>query len=237
MNLDSILNYLNDDLFSGGLNIKVATRERDVLYRIPFLDSLVRNKRIIHVGCVDHVALFEKKLESDNWLHKILSNSSLECIGIDIDVEGIAYIKDKGYQDVYCLDMIKDDVPFFLKNKQWDYMILGEILEHIDNPVSFLTILRHKYSEIVRNFIITVPNAYTYMNLKALYRNVEIINTNHRYWFTPYTLGKVCIKSGFKIDSFYFARKSTIKSFFPFKKIFFSFFPVLRDTIIMILKP
>jgi hypothetical protein len=237
MDMNSVNDYLNGDLFDGGLTIKVAEPEKHVLYRLPFLESIVRNKRIIHVGCVDHLELINYKIIEKNWLHKILCDSSSKCVGIDINKQGIDYLIQNGFTDVHYHDIIEDEVPSFLQNYKWDYMILGEILEHIDNPVLFLLNLRKKYSEIVSKFIITVPNAYTYMNLISLTRNVEIINSDHRYWFTPYTLGKICVKSGFRIDSYFFARKSQIKSILPFKKLVFRILPVLRDTIIMILYP
>ena len=49
------------------------------------------------------------------------------------------------YNNVLCADIINDDIPS-LKKEKWDYLIMGEILEHIDNPVSFLTKINEKYN-------------------------------------------------------------------------------------------
>jgi len=236
MDLNLVNGYLIGNEFSGGLKVKVAFTEKSVLYRIPFLETLAKNKRIIHIGCVDHVELLNDKIVSNTWLHKILKESAKQCIGIDINRTGIEFLMEKGYRDVYYLDIINDDIPDYIKDQHWDYMILGEILEHVDNPVFFLSALKAKYANIVDYLIITVPNAYTLMNLISIFRNTEIINSDHRYWFTPYTLGKICIISGFNVDSYYFARKSVIKSVFPIKNFIFRFFPILRDTLIFILK-
>jgi len=45
----------------------------------------------------------------------------------------------------------------------------------------------------VERIIITVPSALRFRNLNGM---KECINTDHRYWFTPFTIAKVCIEAG-----------------------------------------
>ena len=84
-------------------------------------------------------------------------------------------------------------------------MILGEILEHVPNPVDFLKAITVKYYNKVKSIIITAPNAWGRKWEKALNNNVEFINSDHYYWFTPYTLGRVMIAGGIVPQSIYFA--------------------------------
>ena len=75
--------------------------------------------------------------------------------------------------------------------------MFGEIIEHLDDPVSFLKVFKAKYGENVSRFIITVPSIYNkrqFINMKN-YR--EVINSDHRFWFTPYTISKVLVSAGY----------------------------------------
>ena len=90
---------------------------------------------------------------------------------------------------------LKDDLD--LGDEMWDYMILGELIEHVDNPVAFLRTIKQKFQGKVNKIIITVPNAFNILSAKYMKKNVECINSDHRYWFSPYTLLKVATLSGF----------------------------------------
>ena len=101
-----------------------------------------------------------------------------------------------------------------LKSEQWQYIVLGEVLEHINNPVEFLTQLNSNFKGHVDSIIITVPNAFALKNIKNAFRNVEEINSDHRYYFTPYTLGKILTLSGYRNMEFSFAETMPIISSF-----------------------
>lgn len=91
--------------------------------------------------------------------------------------------------------------------QRWDYAILGEILEHIDNPVSYLNAIQQLYSDCLIRIVITVPNAWTQATMRMANRSTEIINSDHRYWFTPYTLSKVMVQAGLHLEDLYFANR------------------------------
>ncbi|MDN5338800.1 MAG: hypothetical protein PWQ20_1870 [Thermotogaceae bacterium] len=44
----------------------------------------------------------------------------------------------------------------------------------------------------------TAPNALRYSNFIFAQKNIEVINSDHRYWFTPYTLSKIALMAGIK---------------------------------------
>ena len=80
----------------------------------------------------------------------------------------------------------------FTTTNDWDFVLLGEIIEHVDNPVDFLKSIKDKFKPFSKKIIITAPNAYSYTHvLSYIENNVELINSDHRFWFTPYTILKL----------------------------------------------
>lgn len=195
MKINEIESYLSGENFSNGLQIDCFTGE-NVIDRLDFLVEETRGKSVLHLGFTDHLPLIEEKIKQDRWLHKRLVESCSFCVGADINKSAIKFIsEDLGIDNVYFHDVIKDEPLEILKTNKIDYIILGEVLEHIDNPVEFLQIINRKYFGIAGKIIITVPNAFDYNNVNLLKKNVEAINTDHRYWFTPFTIAKVVYRS------------------------------------------
>lgn len=236
MNIEEARQYLKGESFSNSLKLSISKSESRILYRIPEIESIVKDKSIIHVGCVDHLPLIEEKRQNGNWLHERLDKICSKCIGVDINQEGLDYMKKIGFNNVFNLNIIENEVPDYIKSKHWDYMLLGELLEHVDNPVEFLSSIKTKYQEHVDGLIITVPNAFRLLNFIGLKKHQEYINSDHRYWFTPYTLSKIAVCSGFEVDSFSFAQISNINWKSIRKKYYLTRYPAFRDCLVMTLK-
>lgn len=202
MKLKNIDDYLSDKRFDEGLKVKLSFDD-ERRTRIQKITDLSTNKRIIHVGCVDHLPIIEEKIRNNTWLHKLVTEVATECIGVDINEEGIAYMHKIGFNNAYHADLMKPTLPEIL-NKQWDYMILGEILEHVDNPCDFLKNLNLLYAKNVRQIVISVPNAFCYYNFRNIKKGIESINSDHRSTFTPYTLNKILYIAGFRLDDIYY---------------------------------
>ena len=207
-----IVRYLKGEQFSNGLYVPTAQKEATIPDRLTLLERIVQNRKIIHLGCVDHLPLIKTKIQGNTWLHARLSQCTRRCLGIDINPEGIAYLQTKlGYQDVVCMDILEDDAAM-LKSETWDYMIIGELLEHTDNPVQFLSVIREKYQDYINGLVITVPNAFAWANFIGNFRQQECINSDHRYWFTPYTLGKIVTQAGMSVRHFQFCERFPSKA-------------------------
>lgn len=228
--------YLSGDRFSNGLKVEFDWDEDDARYRsrIDWLVELCADKRVIHAGCVDHsVEQITRKQARGKWLHNRLWTSAERCLGVDKSEAGIEHLRTcLGYQDVECLDLLEPPGPA-ITNASWHYLILGEVLEHIDNPVAFLSGIRAHYSECVEALMVTVPNAFARDNFRAAKQNVEAINTDHRYWFTPFTLCKVVMAAGFTVDSLRLCRNGVIKKRTALKNAWFKRHPLLRNNIIL----
>jgi len=227
---EEVHSYLSGEKFTKALSLPISTTEKKVEYRVDYIVNKSRNQNVIHMGCADHI---ENKIQQGNWLHSLLEENCKICLGVDIDEQAIRYIKNLGFKNTMVLDIVKDPPPYEITEKKWDYMILGEILEHIDNPVAFLDEIHRKYSGVVKKMIISVPSAFRLINFKKTFKHIELINSDHRYWFTPYTLAKVCVLTGFKIDSFQMCKQSRLTRWSVINRFLLKRYPALRDTLVM----
>jgi hypothetical protein len=200
MNNFEILNdYLTGKKFSNGLTIKWEFGKQGLISRLRYLSELCKGKNIIHLGCLDHnKETIRKKMADNTWLHKILTDVSSSCLGIDIDPSLIDEIKSEmGIDNVICSDISTDVIRSEITSRQWDYLVCGEIIEHVDNPAAFLSSIRNKYASCIKQIIVTVPNSLNLGFVKNAFKTVESINTDHRYSFTPYNISKILVISGY----------------------------------------
>lgn len=230
------LQYLNGNKFSNGHTIKIGEKQ-GLTDRISLIAKMIKGRSTLHFGCVDHLPLIEDKVKNGTWLHEILTRESSECLGIDNNEEGIKYLEDKlGCDNVMAIDIIKDQAPKKLLEKKWEYVVMGEIIEHLDNPVLFLQSIREKIN--CERIIITVPNAFSFNNVKNIFKNVELINSDHRFWFTPYTISKVLSEAGFEVEEFHFCNgypfKKSRKRFF--KRYLLKSYPALNSNLLAVAK-
>jgi hypothetical protein len=62
--------YINGTKFHANCSIKYSF-DLKVKKRNQLLADLVKDTKIIHVGCVDHLDLIEEKIRANTWLHTI----------------------------------------------------------------------------------------------------------------------------------------------------------------------
>ncbi len=192
-----ILPFISGEKFSDSLKVEINELFEETT-RISLLKKTATHKKIIHVGCVDHLPLIESKITNNIWMHGQLSEAASTIIGVDINKEGIDYLQLKlDINNVVCADITTDDIPE-INGQKWDYLILGEVIEHVDNPVYFLQAIREKYKNIVNEIIITAPNILVKNRVLNMSKNsAEQINSDHKYWFSPYTLSKIISQAGY----------------------------------------
>jgi len=238
---DIYLKYLSAELFDQGLGFPIhaeTNAEPVVTDRFSLLERLCAGKRILHLGCADHMALIDKKMSNGTWVHGYLSKISLKCLGIDINRASIDYLQNRlGINNVMYAD-ITEEIPVSIKESSpWDIVFLGEMIEHIDNPVHFLQSLGKGLRGCAKELVMTAPNAISWQNYLNVRKGIECINSDHRYWFTPYTLAKVAHEASFKPTAFYFVTSYKlpkfrgIRSYLHHRRL--QRFPGFRETIVL----
>jgi hypothetical protein len=200
-----IVKYLTGESFQTSLTVDIEKTKYEIIPRETAITELIKNRNVIHIGCSDHIQVINEKIRTNTWLHKLITDNSKNCIGVDIDRESIGYIRNNlGYTNVFQGDILTDSFDVFKQNG-WDYVVFGEIMEHIDNPVNFLKVFKSRFGENVERFIITVPSIYNKRQFSNMLRYKEIINSDHRFWFTPYTISKIVAEAGYKPENITFS--------------------------------
>jgi hypothetical protein len=230
------LRYFKGAAFSSGLRVPIARPEKTIAYRMETIEEMVRGKKIIHVGCADHLPLIQEKIKQNKWFHKRLSDCTERCLGIDINPEGVDFMRGLGYRDTVAADLSAGDIPEAVKTDRWDYLVMGEILEHTDNPVVFLQTIGRSTRAHVDRTIVSVPNAFRLENFETVVRHAETINSDHRYWFTPYTLGKIGFQAGMQVEGFQLCQAFEVPRHRVVRRLLLILFPGFRDTVVMVFR-
>jgi len=235
---EETLLYLKGSKYSNALTLEFEADEEDYSYRtqIELLCELAAKKRVVHVGCVDHnIDTVNHKIKRKKWLHSRLCASAQRCHGIDIDSTGIQYIREKlGYNDTSCTDIFSDQFLELAQGDDWDHLFIPEVLEHIDDPVGFLRSIGTRYSSCFKNIVLTVPNALSQDNFKAAKSGKEIINSDHRFWFTPYTIARCLYSAGLRVEKILMCRHGSINWRALKRNRFYRKHPILRNDILVI---
>jgi hypothetical protein len=234
---DDILGFIRGEQFSSGCCLRLSGdfKERS---RLTYMQRVVKGASVLHIGCVDHTPdKVRRKLARGVWLHKLLMDSAELCAGVDINEPGVKYLsEDMGLPHIHCGDILRDTIPG-VNDRQWDFVVLGELLEHTDNPVDFLATLRGRPGLERAACIVTVPNAFYYKNFKKALKQYEDINSDHRYWFTPYTLAKVLTRAGYAVDDLQLTQDRAFKFFPPIPWFILSRYPLLRSKVVALASP
>ncbi len=192
----------------------------------------IGEKNIIHVGCTGHLHNIEKQLENGTHFHKMLMENFGNVIGVDINGEAISKLKKSGIENVYELNVLTEEDRLekiiqesFGENKYT--ILLPEVLEHIPNPVDFLSTIVKGQRGRECKIVISVPNAYGFGHVcDALFHNCENINMDHKYMFTPTTILKTMFVSGI------IPQKIEFLDLYKYSKIFRK--PILGNTIVVV---
>lgn len=167
--------------------------------RVTAVVARCEKQAVLHIGFADHEEVIADKSARGQWLHGRLLDVATSLIGIDVESAVVQRLCAQGFEDLYALDILTDPLPLRIAESTFECLVIGEVLEHCDNPVHFLKTISDRTDLVWRRMIVTVPNAYGLQTLRSVVRGREVINTDHRYWFSPYTLMKVATAAGLEV--------------------------------------
>lgn len=231
----NIIDYIQGKNFNDNIDFLIE-KDRKIPGRMEFVEALIQGKKVLHIGCLDHLPLIKEKIKKGVWFHQRLTNVADECVGIDIDQKGIDYVRSQfGISNIYYGDLEKDDKIEPILSQHWDYVIFGEVIEHLDNPVFFLKQFINVYNNNFEQIIITVPNCYRLENIRGMLQNTETVNSDHRYWFSPYTICKLIYQAGLNVTQLQMCKFIVLGGLREkLKDIFLNAYPITADTIVVI---
>lgn len=202
MNLSQYNDFLYDRKFSSDLSVQYPV-QKEIIGKMEYIQGLIEGKKVIDIGFADHYDLIDARIKSNDWVHARFRKWSSRIIGVDVDPRAVDYVREKfGLTDVFCHDITSAERPQPILQDNWDYLILSEVLEHIPDPALFLKRIRENYGSHIKRMIITVPNAFGLITLRSVFNRIERINSDHKFWFTPYTLSRVVTAAGLEVEDF-----------------------------------
>jgi 2-polyprenyl-3-methyl-5-hydroxy-6-metoxy-1,4-benzoquinol methylase len=183
---------------------------------------LDKNKTILDVGC------------NDGYLANV-SDVSNNFYGID-NLESSVKNARKQYQDAAVVDLNENNsVPW---KKKFDVIVFADVLEHLVDPGTTLSIFSNKYLKKDGCVIISLPNIANWqIRLKLLlgsfdYEEVGILDRTHLHFYT-FRSAKIFIEnSGLKIQKEQYG--SSV--FGGFLSLFSCFKTLLATSIIIVAK-
>lgn len=205
------LKYLKGAKFSARYDMKLEPN--NLVWRVDKIIEICTNAKVLHIGCCDHVSVIEKKIREGTWLHGLLDVKCAYLQGLDICQEAVEICNNNCYCSV---PIIAGDATLCRINKmdEYDYVLMAEMIEHVNNPVDFLKRTRENFKRqgFKGKYIITAPNALGIMRRNVFTKSCERINTDHKYWFSPFTLAKIMVEAGLIPEKCEFVQYSPCES-------------------------
>ena len=148
-----------------------------------------RDRSVLDVGCVGQA----RNHGSEHWLHGQLRKVASDLIGVDINLAGREELSIRGY------DVL---LPEELEGRTFERIVMGDVIEHVDNPVAFLEFYARYLADEGR-LIVTTPNAFSALQLFWIAtRNRVWVNPEHVCFYDPLTLAEVVERAGLEIVNF-----------------------------------
>jgi len=180
-----------------------------VVDREGFLLKAARGKSVLHLGCAD-APYFRSRAADASLLHTRLAAVATRIVGIDIDEEGVTFLRNTlGFKEVFLGDV--EDLSEVKLNRTFDLVVAGELLEHLPNPGRGLAGVKNLLTPD-GSLIITVPNAFSLKGFMRVARGVELTHPDHVCYFSVVTVGRLLAQCGYSAITYaYYVSRSASK--------------------------
>lgn len=152
----------------------------------------VRGPRILHVGCVNHELPTTPEAARDH-LHLQLCRqfASDRVVGVDLNADAVATLRAQG------MEVIAGDAHEMAFDGEFDTVLAGELIEHLENPGRFLAACRRALKPGGR-LVLSTPNPFAPMMFLMYAKNFDrAFNTQHTQWFCAQTIQELLRRTGF----------------------------------------
>ncbi|MFN8242159.1 MAG: class I SAM-dependent methyltransferase [Bacteroidales bacterium] len=166
-------------------------KKAPVLYKDKEIINICRDKKVLDVGCAGQ----DFSVDDPAWMHGQISKVARELIGVDINIPKIQMINEKGFK-VLTPEKLSESGSLF------DIVTMADVIEHVNDPVTFLSFYSGFLKEGGR-IVITTPNAHGIRNFTSIIiRNNYSVNPEHTFWFCPKTMLEVAERAGLRFSEF-----------------------------------
>ncbi len=155
------------------------------------MDREKQGLQVLEIGCAMGANLM--------WLKE--HNPSLHCVGIELNP--VAAEVARNFGDILSMDVETLEAPDWVG--RFDYILAGDILEHLQNPWKMVAKLRD-FLKPGGKLIASLPNVLYWGNVFNLlrgewkYEASGILDRTHLRFFTKKSSEKMLLEAGFTID-------------------------------------
>lgn len=158
--------------------------------RVAFLEERCRGRRILDIGCVAHDV---ERMDSPGWLHGRLAAVAERCIGVDVVADGVAAMRDDGYDVVF--HDLRDGLGPLLSELPFAVIVAGELIEHVES----LDMLFRSAREALAaegELLVTTPNPYAPHRVRAGQLGLVWENVDHVMYAFPSGVAELAERHG-----------------------------------------
>jgi hypothetical protein len=165
--------------------------------RVQFIARVCGQCRVLDLGAMDETAWAAKRGRG-TWLHEEIGENALGVDGVDnsaqVPAEGLhtganATIRRGDITDLEFLVAALERTP--------DVVVIGELIEHLENPLQFLRRLAGIERLCGKTLILSTPNATALHNVLIGLAQRESTHRDHLCIFSYKTLATLCTRAGF----------------------------------------
>ncbi|MDE3015671.1 MAG: class I SAM-dependent methyltransferase [Pseudomonadota bacterium] len=167
--------------------------------RADFLRDYFRKQRALDIGAGEHDA---GCYNEDRWEHGIITKVASASLGVDINPEVCEHYTKQGYRFV-CADATSEiDL-----GERFDRVFLGDVIEHVNNPVALLNFAK-RHLAAGGKILISTPNpfclSFQRARRKSTNRPFFMANFEHLSWVTPTNANELARRAGLTFARIYF---------------------------------
>lgn len=171
--------------------------------RADYLVNLVRGKRVLDIGVVDHHI---DRAGLEHSLHLRLHGSAESTVGIDVMAEGVTTLQSIGL-DVRHVSVLDPSLPD-ITGTDFDVVVAGELIEHIEEP-GMLFVNARSVLRPGGRLILTTPNPYCLRLIAANLRGLVTENVDHIVYYFPSGIAELADRHGWTLETYRGARDAS----------------------------
>jgi len=170
-----------------------------------FIRSFVDGEDVLDIGVVAHTI---ERTSDPNWKHGIIKGSANSVIGVDILESPVRALREQGF-DVRIMDATSsDDI-----GERFSCVIIGDVIEHVDNPVSLLKFAK-RHLKIDGKILCSTPNPFFVETVVSSFRDGWYIpNADHVRWITPTMALEIAHRADLSLHEFWHLRGRGLSMF------------------------
>ncbi len=145
--------------------------------RMRVVEEFVTNRSVLDIGVVEHAL---EHANAERWLHAHIVRWARSVLGVDILAPEVGELCRRGY-DIVVADATSDaDI-----GRRFERVMLGDIIEHVNDPVALLRFAKRHLS-VGGLVMVSTPNPLYYAWIyESLRTGVVTANAEHIGWVGP----------------------------------------------------